>query len=203
MEVTLLSWAHCIKYSIQYSLWHVHYSYDDVLTGCLSKDWTGENLWLGLGNVWQYCPSKFYDGLWSAHPCVARHCHKGTTLLKFLLWNKLSEGENSDFLVFIVVRVYCCTHSQEFHKCNTGLILWFFLLATTIEFFIDCILSVAVWILVQMVVPFFILCVHWQWEAITSYIILVEKISGECSPYSFVCTSQHLGHPTNIDLGTA
>lgn len=143
-----------------------------------------------VGNVWQYCPSKFYDGLWSAHPYVARHCHEGTTLLKFLLWNKLSEGENSDFLVFnIVVRVYFCPHRQEVHKCNTGLILWFSLLATTIEFFIDCILSVAAWILVQVVVPYFILSDNWQQEAITSYIILVEKISGEWCPCSFVCKS--------------
>jgi len=54
-----------------------------------------------------------------------------------------------------------------------------------------------------MVVPFFILSDNWQQDAITSYIILVEKISGECCPYSFVYTSQHLGHPTNIYLGTA
>jgi len=120
---------------------------------------------------------QIYDGLWSAHPCVARHCHEGTTLLTFLLWNKLGEGENSVFLVFnIVVIVYCCPCRQEVNKCNTSLILWFFFLATSIEFFIDCILSVAAWILVQMVVPFFILSDNWQQEAITSYIILVEKI---------------------------
>jgi len=77
------------------------------------------------------------------------------------------------------------------------------LLATTIKFFIDSILSVAVWILVQMMVPFFILSDNWQQEAITSYIILVEKISDECCPYSFIRTSQHLGHPTNIDLRAA
>jgi hypothetical protein len=43
------------------------------------------------------------------------------------------------------------------------------LLAASIEFFIDCILSVAAWILVQMVVPFFTLSDDWQQDVITSY----------------------------------
>ena len=103
-------------------------------------------------------------------------CHEGTTSLTFLPWNEVSEGENSDFLVFnIVARVYCFPCRQEFHKCNTGLILWFFLLATTFRFFIDVILSVAAWILVQNGSPSF----YPQWQMTTGGHNLIYHTGGK------------------------
>ena len=203
MEVNLLSWANYIKYSIQYSLWPTHYSCDDVLTGFQRTELVKICGWdcrecmtiLSIQIIW-----------WSVEctPICCQALPWRNNIAEIFAMKRTQWRENSDFLVFnIVVRVYCCTRRQEVHKCNTGLILWLFLLATTIKFFIDSILSVAVWILVQMMVPFFILSDNWQQEAITSYIMLVEKISGECSPYSFIRTFQHLGHPTNIDLRAA
>ena len=100
-----------------------YHPYNNVITGCLSTDQTGENLMI-QGNNWRVHETTVHPHTamqwpqWSA-VCVAWPCHEGATLLKLFSGTNSSKASIQTTYCFnIAARVYCCPTKHKVHKTN-------------------------------------------------------------------------------------